>query len=430
MSRTSRTKGESQVPRHVASAATPSAHSGIRLRVLLGALLLLAVVTAGVYIYRARMPALPEGPKVDLEGVDPEIANLVRLAQEDVAHNPRSADAWGQLAMVLHANGFDESAHVGYAAASRLDESNPKWPYLQGYLHFKGPGGPEAALPCLNRAAGAGSPGTLARVLLADTLLQLGRLDEAGVEYQKVLAADKSDPQALFGMGKLAAERKQYQEALEYLKRVETNLYVQNHACAMRVVVLERLGDHAAADRERMRLAELPEDIPRPEDPLIEVAQMEVGIRARLVNADKLWRQNRIADLIEGLEETVRKYPRSDTAWSSLGVALARTNKPEAAERAIQKSIELAPKNADHQYNLGMLLLSQHRYQEGVKTFERAIELKPTSGPSHLGLGDCLQALEDLPGAAEEYRASLRYQPNQNDARRRLEKLGELKKLD
>lgn len=392
-------------------------------KVLLGAVALTVVATAGVFVYWATLPAVPDVPKIDLDDVDPEITAAIKQALDAVKQSPRSAPAWGKLGIVLQANGFDETAHDGYGTAALLAPKDPTWPYLQGYLHHKGYAGPEAALPYFQRAAALGPANSVARIMLADMLLEQGRLDEAEGEYRKVLSADEKDPQALFGLAKLALAREQFQESLDYLRLVQSNRHVQNQACAMRATVYERLGEQVEAERERRRLAQLPEDDPRSTDPMIQVAQAEVGLRGRLARAGRLWQRNRFPELVELLQETVRMYPRSDAAWSNLGLALARIDQPEAAEQAVNKSIELAPKSAEYRYNLGMIELSQRRYAQAAENFRRALAMRPSSAPAHLGLGECLEELRDVRGAADSYRAVLKFQPGNSEARGRLERL-------
>src|SRR4051812_47733999 len=167
-----RSDSKSENPGDLKSIAGRSKRSRHRLLLLLGVVLFLPVAIVGVIIAACigvlgspAVPlALPEVPIVDLDGADPAIAKLVRTAHEFVEQSPRSAPMWGQFAMVLHAHGFSDAAHICYDAACRLDPKNPTWPYLQGYLDHQGPGGPSAALPHFERAARLTPPGSLAHL--------------------------------------------------------------------------------------------------------------------------------------------------------------------------------------------------------------------------------------------------------------------------
>src|SRR4051812_14480878 len=107
-------------------AKSPPAKSRRRFLVLgcaaLGIALLLALVADQL---RPQPPSvvvdLPEIPEVNLEGADPQIARVVRIAREEVQQSPNSAMAWGEYAMTLDANGFADAARTCYSSATMLE---------------------------------------------------------------------------------------------------------------------------------------------------------------------------------------------------------------------------------------------------------------------------------------------------------------------
>ena len=117
-----------------------------RTRYLLLALLGGAVLL-GAWWWHSR-PAVPDLP---LDGADPAVVAAVRRAQEEVRREPRSADAWGRLGMVLSANHLPEPAAGAFAQAAALAPQDERWPYLHGLALL--PLDPTAALPFLRRAA-------------------------------------------------------------------------------------------------------------------------------------------------------------------------------------------------------------------------------------------------------------------------------------
>ncbi|MBC7855821.1 MAG: tetratricopeptide repeat protein [Pirellulaceae bacterium] len=390
-------------------------------------MVLFLAVAAGIFFYSrlGNYPILPEVPTVNLEGADPEISKVVRRAQTLVGKHPRAAPAWGQYAMVLQAHGFSDAAQICYAAAASLEPKNPLWPYLRGYLYNQSPEGPEAALPYFRLAASRSPPDSMAQMRLADTLLETGRLDEAEVEYGKVLAVHENDELAQLGLAKLAVARQQYGEALKYLEPIAESPGARNKVSGMRARAYDRLGDRSAADRERQRLAELPEDAVRADDPALQIFQMAVGVDAELGKARALLDQKQYQETIMALENLVHRYPESYDAWNALGSARGMVNDPVGAERAIRKSLQLSPKNAKGWLNLGNVLLWQERFQESEDPINKSIALNPKSGPAHFALGECRQGLGDPTGAAKAYREAIRLAPNHRQARERLERLGQ-----
>ena len=399
-----------------------------RRRMLIGGATCLLLAVAGVFVTLrvgwvplGKTPELPEIPSVNLEGADPAIAKRVLEARDVVKQSPNSGNLWGRYAMILHVHGFADTAHIAYDAASRLEPKNPLWPYLRGELYLEGT--VAEALPYFERAASLSPPGSLPRVRLAETLLEVGRLDEAEVEYRKVLAVEKNEPLAQLGLGRLAVARRQYREAIPYLQSVAEHPEVRKTAGAVLATVFDRLGDRAAADSARTRLAKMPPDQLRKDDPINLVSQCEVGLRAMLAKAQGLLEQQRASEMLAVVEDAVHRYPDSFEAWDALSIACEASGNAAGAERAARKSTQLMPKNAEAWLGLGKLLIGQRRFQDAVEPLQKSIALNPRNGEAHFALGECRKGLGDLAAAAEAYRETLRHVPDHAAARQRLEEM-------
>jgi tetratricopeptide (TPR) repeat protein len=385
-------------------------------------LAILLAAAAGVWLWRGRTPT-PEIPEINLIDADPDVIEAVEAARKAVQQSPRSAAAWGHLAMLLHANVLENSADRCYAAVATLDPSNPQWPYLRGFLHQDGSGGPEVAIPFYERSASLSPPNSLARLRLAQMLLAQGRLEEAEEEFGKVLSADPRDAEAQLGRGSVAIARQQYEEALRILEPLTEHPQVQKQACELVASVHDRLEGPAAAERQRQRRSELPEDEARPDDPMNRVGELELGLRGRLRRADALQQQRLFGESVALLKEAVQRYPDADNAWSNLGAALYQMRDSAGAEAAARKCIELSPKSAEYHLNLGMLLLAEKRFAEAAETLRKSVELRPTLDRAHLGLGESLLALKGRSAAKESLREALRYLPDNEMLKRRLGQL-------
>jgi TolB-like protein/Tfp pilus assembly protein PilF len=83
-----------------------------------------------------------------------------------------------------------------------------------------------------------------------------------------------------------------------------------------------------------------------------------------------------------------------------------------AAERALQRAIELNPGYASaHQWQ-GELLMGLNRTEEATQTFKRALDLDPLSIPCNLGLGWSYYFSHQYDLAIEQYRKTLEIAPN------------------
>lgn len=378
-------------------------------------------IAMGRWVWPKQVGELPEIPSVNLEGADPAIAKRVKEARKFVEQSPRSASMWGQYGLVLHAHGFADAAHVCYDAANLLDPRNPMWPHLRGVLCLEG--NVADALPHFELAARLGPPGSLSRLRLAETLLELGRFNEADEEYRKVLAVEAQEPQAQLGLGRLAVAEQKYREALPYLLPAAEHSRTRKAACAMLANVHDRLGDRVAAEAARSRLAKLPPDELRNDDPVHQVSQNEVGLRAMLARAQGLMDRERDSEMLRVVEDAVHRYPESFEAWDALSVACELAGNPAGAERAARKCIQLVPKNARAWLGLGKILIGQRRFQDAMEPLTKAIALNPRSDDAHFLLGECRRELGDTAGAVAAYREALRISPSHSQARERLNEM-------
>jgi len=71
---------------------------------------------------------------VDTTGFEPIIAAQIESAEKNVSAAPRSAEAWGKLAMLLHAYELQEQADACYHRAAALDRKSPRWSRLHDAL--------------------------------------------------------------------------------------------------------------------------------------------------------------------------------------------------------------------------------------------------------------------------------------------------------
>jgi tetratricopeptide (TPR) repeat protein len=392
-----------------------------RLRVLL-ALAGVLLVAAGVVWVRQRRIKLPDVPKIEVQTLEPEVAQAITRARDAVVTAPRSAEAWGTLGMVLHAHSLLDDASPCYAAAGMLEPQNPLWPYLQGLI-LKDGGSSDAAIDCLKRAASLTQPNSLPRLHLAQLLLDQSRLSEAEAELKVVLDADPKDLHAKLCLGQLRIAQEKYDEAIDDLRAVTHSSYGQAKATALLVTAYERLGNEVAAKRESDRLARLPRDAPWP-DPVYEaMSRQQAGLQARITHAKAAISAGQSKEAVAQLRDTVEKYPKSDDAWSLYAKALLDVRDVDDAERAMLRAVDLAPKSRDHHFNLGIVQETAGKTQQAAESFRQAIGLHPGDADAYLMLGECLLKLDDKAAATQAFQNALQHRPNFKQAQIALDKL-------
>ncbi len=374
-------------------------------------LLLAALLGSAALAFWLLRRDTPRPPEVDLAGTDPAVAAAIESVRTRVQRAPRDARAWGLLGMVLYAHEYAEESALCFRQAQRLDAREPRWPYFLGIA--LAPTDPEAALPALRRAVDLWGEGeTAPRLRLANLLLSLGQVDEAEGQFQVVLRQAPSSTVAQLGLARVAVERNEPAVALKRLEGCLVDPLTQRPARSLRTELFYRRGDRAAAERER-RLVERAPPPGDPPDPFLdEVLELAVGQLASISRADRLLRQGRTKECLAVLEETVREYPDSVTAWVSLGRACLEARQPRRAEEALRNALAREPGRVEGSNSLGLALVALGRVEEAAGHFLRATELRPDYVEAHFNLGRCLKEMGKPGEAIRQFREVLRYKPH------------------
>jgi tetratricopeptide (TPR) repeat protein len=241
----------------------------------------------------------------------------------------------------------------------------------EGAALAKAAGGSASAAPASGAKAEASSPeihDNMARIHVRE-----GKLDEAIAEFEKALALNQRDSDALLGLAGIAAMR----------------------------------GNRARAEHlTQVALASNPDFPPA----LAQLADLRRDA-GDLPEAIRLYREAlKIDDASPGL-------------YLGLGDCLARAGQFAEAEKAFRRVVSLEPDSFEAYYNLGVSTSQQGRFDEAVAAYERALALDPKNplyaaalnnlGTVHLDRGD-------KPKAIARWEEAVRASPAQLEARYNL----------
>jgi tetratricopeptide (TPR) repeat protein len=369
------------------------------------------------YLFWPRPAPLP--PAVDLQGVEAAVATAIADAQESVRASPRSAEAWGRLGMVLLAHQFREEARLCFVEAERLDSSNARWPYFQALVLVRED--IEATISKLQDAIKlCGDEPDAPRLKLAETLLLQGRAAEAAAHYRQVLRRQPAHPAAHLGLARLALEDGDLQSGLEHADFAAGSPLTRKAAHSLRATLLQRLGQPSAALQETHRIARWQDDPPWPDPYYAEVTQLAVDRGSRVTRAIQLLNQNRLPEALTILHDLIAANPDWDLAWRFLGDVLLEQRHYADAERALLRSVALAPGSAEAHVELARALLAQGKQQAALTEFHKAGELRPANAMLQYNIGHSLASNGDRANAVTAFEAALRFDPDLAVAHRDL----------
>jgi len=217
-----------------------------------------------------------------------------------------------------------------------------------------------------NRALSCTSGNNFAAYNMAIALHDLGRLNEAVVYYQQALKMNTNDFQAECSLGTTLMEQGQPDKAIACFQKtleIEPN-YAQAH-CNLGNALLQR-GQTGEAVIHFQRAVAIQPDY----------------AKARYDLANVLFDQGH-------LDEAVGHY---------------------------QKALETEPGFVEARYNLGNALLNLGRFDEAIAQFRTVLKMKPDYAGARNNLGAALMQSGRVTEATDEYRKALESQPDNVDA--------------
>jgi tetratricopeptide (TPR) repeat protein len=377
-----------------------------RLKVALLVLLAAGAGVGGYFLWRPRLPVIPNIPT---EGMDAQVVAAIDGARADVAGRPQSAAAWGHFGMVLFAHDLYQFCPEVLAEAERLDPSDRRWPYFRGLaliLHK-----PEEGIAALQRAAGVPPPAFAARLRLAEEYVKLDRLDEADAIFCELLAEEPNNPRASLGHGQILSRRGSLQEALAPLEAAAEHPTARRSARVALAETYLRLGNSTAAEAERKRIAEGPSDQAWPDPFLAEAHKLMTGLQPRLSRVSELRASGQIDEAAALMSELLRDHPYSDEAHLTMAKVQIRAGHMDLATHELRRAIALNPNLLEAQFLLGGTLVVRKEYAAAEQAYVRTLALKPMHGPAHYMLGDCRLKQGNKAGALAAFRDAVRCGP-------------------
>jgi tetratricopeptide (TPR) repeat protein len=345
-----------------------------RSRVLRLALVLLVLGLAGAAgWYGWRRSHAPRPPAIDLEPLEPAVAEAIRQATARVRQSPYAVEPWAELAMLLRASQMRPEAAACFGTLEAIDPRSPRWPYLRGealLLH----GEEEAARAALDRAVALDGNDVVLRLRLAEALLALGRAEEAATHLQRAREIDPDNPNVLLGLALAAGARDDTATAEPLLERCQHSPFTRRRATSQRAALLQRRGDAEGATSLGRRAAALPPDTDWPDPYLLECLRRGVGKTARLRYVEGLEARDRFSEAVTELRALLAEGP-DPTAQAGLARNLYNLGQLDEAERAARAALAQAPANVQAHYLMSRI--QWQRAEQGRREGKSEAELAP-----------------------------------------------------
>ena len=198
-------------------------------------------------------------------------------------------------------------------------------------------------------------------------LLQQADLDGAELRLKQVTQIEANNPHALRFLGIIAAQKKQYQDAISYFQS------------SIKIL---------------------------PGNPLT---------YSNLGNVYQLLK--RYEEALKAYDQSLHLEPRYEEAWSSKGNVLCTLKRFDEALAHHEKAISLKPNYAAAWSNKGNVLYALKRFDEALAHYEQALTLWPTYAEGWFNRGNVLKELARVSEAKDSFSRALELNPDYVDAR-------------
>lgn len=196
---------------------------------------------------------------------------------------------------------------------------------------------------------------------LGTALLQMGRVDEAAIHFQKALEVQPQNAEARNNLGNAFFQKGRMDEAVaHYQKALQVN-------------------------------------------PKLALARYNLGV-AFLKNG-------RVQEAVGHFQGALEVEPDFAKAHYNLGVAFVQLGRVSEALVHYNKALEINPNYAEAEYNLGIALLQVGRLNEAVSHYNKALVINPNYVEAHNNLGTALLQLGRVSEALGHFQRAMEINP-------------------
>lgn len=275
-----------------------------------------------------------------------------------------------------------------------------------------------------------------------DVALQLGKLDEAQIQYEAALKVAPEDLSIRFALGVTFRKGRKFPEALavfDHIQGVDPNY---PGLLTERGLYYEETGQTAEAlQMYQQALSKATDDVDlklrigstlvaagqaKQAEPILKEVVRERGNSAEanhFYGRSLLLSGSNLNEAMRHLKKAVEIEATRAEYHLYVGWAANEAGQPQVAEQALAKSIELDATQGDAYWQLGVLKQKQGRTVDAIKDLETALERKPSRVEAHFALALCFEEQNNNTKAEAAYRKAIEGNPKVADWHYKLGKL-------
>ena len=309
-------------------------------------------------------------------------------------------DECNQLVALFNSGNYAELESRTSVLLERCPDSGFAWKALGVSLQMQG----KDSLLALQKSTELLPNDVEAHYNLANTLKELGRLNEAEASYHRALEIKPDYADAHSNLGAVLKDIGRLDDAVASCQRA-----------------LEIKPDFADA---HINLGNAMRDLGKPNDAMVcyrRALEIKPDFAEAHVNLGNAMRDlGRLDDAVASYRRALEIKPNYAETHSNLGVALKELGRIDDAVASYRRALKIKPDYADAHSNLGSVLKDIGRLDDAVASYRRALEIKPDYAGAHNNLGSVQKDLGRLDDAMESFRRALTIKPDFTEAHSNL----------
>jgi tetratricopeptide (TPR) repeat protein len=367
---------------------------------------------------------IPPVPPVSLSSLDGDVRSAIQKARDAAVAQPKSAQATGDLGMVLQAHTLYQPALLAYQRAIRLDPKDFAWRYYLA-ISLRQTGQLDQALAAITDALRIRPDYAPAILERGELLLKLGRFPESSAVIEPLVKQDPDSPRALYDLGRVKFSQQDFAAAADLYRRATLAYPKYGAAWFALAEANKRLDRRPEAEKDYQSAESYKDDHPQANDPLLaEVEKRATGVQNRLMQAKALQDARDFDRAVALYREVLKQYPDNLEALVNLLYIAHFPNQstPQETEELYTRARGANPEYPQVYLYHGTALASQGKFDLAVAEIQKAIQLKPTDAEAHAWLADVREQQHRPADAIEQYQIALAQQPDFRAVRLELAK--------
>jgi tetratricopeptide (TPR) repeat protein len=391
----------------------PSSHKPLRIIVVISAVFIFALLAYFFFVRRHVVQptnlTLKKLENIDFNGSEPQVAEKITTLKKQLSKKPKSAAAWGKLAMNLDIHDFKQESVIAYKQAAGLDPKDFRWPYYLAIVLDEM--GSAEALQFFDQSAKLNPKYAATYLRYGDALLQFKQNEEALQQFNAALSIENSS-NAHVGLARIALSKGDLNAAREHLEKATQANPRHGEVHGLLSDVYRRLNNQEEANRELQLAQQLPKKKPLQDKLELELIGEGVSSYWYELRGRAYLDQGYLEDAINELKLAVQYSPKDARLFSTLGVAYLQAQKNAEAAQQLRASLDLDPNSVNAMNNLASALFEMGRTDEAIQWVNKAIEQEPEFAGSYDHLGRLLLRADRNEEALKAYENAMHQFPH------------------